>query len=130
MLVTEIYLETQVQSIDGVERKTTESTPMPNVEERETKTIEFSPLGNGDEITNNTPETMKDDSQTKRSSFTEKLAAMVGMKPREKEEGDNSDKKGKIFGTVSTITTEADQGKEQSIEGAVVHQNGQAAESK
>ena len=130
MLVTEIYLETPVQSIDGVERKMTESTPMPNVEERETKTIEFSPLGNGDEITNNTPETMKDDSQTKRSSFKEKLAAMVGMKPREKEEGDNSDKKGKLFGTVTTITTEADQGKEQSIEGAVVHQNGQAAESK
>ena len=35
----EIYLETPVQSIDGVERKTTESTPMPNVEERGTKTI-------------------------------------------------------------------------------------------
>ena len=119
-----------MQSIDGVERKMTESTPMPNVEERELKTIEFSPLGKGDEITNNTPETMKDDSQTKRSSFKEKLAAMVGMKPREKEEGDNSDKKGKLFGTVTTITTEADQGKEQSIEGAVVHQNGQAAESK
>ena len=55
---------------------------------------------------------------------------MVGMKPREKEEGDNSDKKGKIFGTVSTIITEAAQEKEQSLEGAVVHQNGQAAESK
>ena len=32
--------------------------------------------------------------------------------------------KGKTFGTVSMITTEADQGKEQTIEGAVGHQNG------
>ena len=51
------------------------------VEEQGTKTIEFSPTGNGDEITNNTPETIKDDSQTKRTSFTKRFAAMVGMKP-------------------------------------------------
>ena len=34
----------------------------------------------------NTPATIKDDSQTKRTSFTERIAAMVGMMPREKEE--------------------------------------------
>ena len=54
---------------------------MPNTEEQEKNTIEFSPIGNGDEATN-TPETIKDDSQTKRTSFTERIAAMVGMKPR------------------------------------------------
>ena len=57
---------------------------MPNVEEQGKKTIEFSPIGNGDKITNNTPETIKDGSQTKRTSFTEKFAAMVGMKTRKK----------------------------------------------
>ena len=61
----EIDLETPDQSIDGAERKTTESIPMPNVEEQETKTIEFSPIGNVDATTNNTPETIKDDSQKK-----------------------------------------------------------------
>ena len=30
------------QSIDGVKRNTTESTPMPNAEEQEKKTVEFS----------------------------------------------------------------------------------------
>ena len=35
----ETDLETPDQSIDGAERKTTESTPMPNVEEQEKKTI-------------------------------------------------------------------------------------------
>ena len=43
---------------------------MPNVKEQGTKTIEFSPIGNVNEITINTPETIKDD----------------GMKPREREE--------------------------------------------
>ena len=84
--VKESDLETSDQSIDGAERKMTVSTPMPNVEEQGKKTMEFSPIGNVDETTNNTPETMKDDSQTKRTSFTEKFAAMVGMKPKEKEE--------------------------------------------
>ena len=37
-------LETPDQSIDGALRKTTESTPMPNVKEQEKKTIEFSPI--------------------------------------------------------------------------------------
>ena len=71
-----------------------------------TKTIEFSPIGNGEEITNNTPETIQDDSQTKRTSFTEKLTAMVGMKPREKEEVTKTTEGGKTFGLISTITTE------------------------
>ena len=57
---------------------------MPNVEEQEKKTIEFSPIGNVDETTNNTSETIKDDSQTKRTSFTERFAAMVEMKPKKK----------------------------------------------
>ena len=58
----ETDLETPDQSIDGVERTTKESTPMPNAEEQEKKTIEFSPTGNIDETTNNTPETIKKDS--------------------------------------------------------------------
>ena len=82
MPVTETDLETPKQSIDGMERKTTESTPMPIVEQQETKTIEFSPIGNGYEITNNTLETMKDDSQIKRTSFTERFAARVREKRR------------------------------------------------
>ena len=46
------------------------------------------------------------------------------MKTREKGEVETTTEKGKTFGTVSTITTEADQGKVQTMEGAVVHQNG------
>ena len=80
----ETDLETPDQSIDGAGRNTTESTPMPNVEEQEKKTIRFSPIGNKDETTNNTLETMDDDFQTKRTSFTERIAAMVGMKSKEK----------------------------------------------
>ena len=62
----ETNIETPDQRMDGAERKTNESTPMPNAEEPEKKTIEFSPIGNLDETTNNIPETIKDDSQTKR----------------------------------------------------------------
>ena len=108
MPLTEIDLETPEQSLDGEERKTTKLTPMPKVEEQGTKTIEFSPVGKGYVITNNTPKSIKDDSQTKRKSFREKFAAMVGMKPREKEELTTMTEKGKTFGTVSTITTEAE----------------------
>ena len=92
--------------------------------------MEFSSIGNGEEITNNTPETIKDDSQTKRTSFTEKLTAMVEMKPREKEEVTKTTERGKTFGKVSKITTEADQGKDHIMKGAGGHENGQAAESK
>ena len=80
----EIDLEIPDQSVDGVKRKTTESTTMPNVEEQEKKTIEFSLIDIVDNTTSNTPETIKDDSQTKRTSFTKRIAMMVGMKPREK----------------------------------------------
>ena len=59
---------------------------MPNVEEQGTKMIEFSPRAKGNELTGNTPETIKDNSQTKRTSFTERFAAMVEMKPRDKED--------------------------------------------
>ena len=82
---------------------------MPNVEEQEKKTIEFSPIDIADDTTRKTPETIKDDSQTKRTSFTEMIAMMVGMKPREKEEITPTTEKGKTFGTVSAITTEDNQ---------------------
>ena len=102
--VKEADLETpdQNQSIDGFERRETESTPMPNIEEQEKNTLDFSPLGNGDELTN-TPETIEDVSQTKKTSS--RIAAMVGMKPREKEEITTVTEKSKTFGTVSTIPT-------------------------
>ena len=107
--VKETNLETPDQSIDGIERKTTESTPMPNTVQQEKNTIEFSPIGNEEEATN-TPETIKDDSQTKRTSFTERIAAMVGKKPRV-EEAAAVTQKSKTFGTVSAITTQTGKGK-------------------
>ena len=79
---TEIDLETPDQSVHEVERKSTESTPMPNEEEQEKKTMEFSPIDIVDDTTSNTPKTIKDDSHAKRTSLTEKIAKMVGMKPR------------------------------------------------
>ena len=109
----ETDLETPDQSLDGAERKTTESTPKPNVKEQEKKTIEFSPIGNVDETTNNTPETIKEDSQTNRTSFTERFAAMVGMKPKEKKEVIAATEKSKTFGTVSAIMTETKEDEEQ-----------------
>ena len=63
----EFDLETPDQSVDEVERKTTESTPMPNVVEQEKKTIDFSPTDILDDTTSNTPETIKDDSEVKRT---------------------------------------------------------------
>ena len=80
----ETDLETPEQSVEEVERKTTESASMPNAEEQEKKTIDYSPIDTVEDTTSDTPETIKDDSQTKRTSFTERIAAMVGMKPREK----------------------------------------------
>ena len=82
-----------------------------------TKSIEFSLIDNGEEIINNTQETTQDESQTKRTSFTEKLKAMVGMKTREKDEVTKTTERGKKFGKVSIITTEADQGKDHTIPG-------------
>ena len=130
LTIAKINYEAPEQSIDGMERKTTESAPMQNVEEPVTKKIEFSPIGNGHENTNNAPETIKYDSQTKRSSFTKKLAAMVGKKLREKEEVTTVTEKSKIFGTVSAITTKSNQEKEQVTEGTAGHQNERATESK
>ena len=66
----------------------------------------FSPIDIVGDRTSNTPETIKDDSQTKKTSFTEKIAMMVGMKPREKEEIASTTEKGKTFGTVSEMATE------------------------
>ena len=48
---------------------------MPKAEEQKKKTKEFSPNDNVEEKTSNTPETIKDDSQIKRMSFTERIAA-------------------------------------------------------
>ena len=70
----EIDLETPDQSVGEMQRKTTELTPMPSVEEQDKNTIEFSPIDTVDDTTSNTPETIKDDSQAKRTSFTERIA--------------------------------------------------------
>ena len=67
----EIDLETPDQSVDEMEKKTTESTPMPNAQEQKQKSVEFSPIDNVEDTTGNTRETVKDESQTKRTSFTE-----------------------------------------------------------
>ena len=108
-----IDLETPDQCVDEVEKKTTESTPMPNAEEQKQKTMEFSPIDTVGDTTANTPETIKDESQTKRTSFTERIAMMVGMKSRDIVEEETKAEKGKTFGTVSTITTEANQDDDQ-----------------
>ena len=76
----EIDLETPDQSVEEVEKKTTESTPMPNAEEPNPKSMEFSPIDTVENTTGNTPETVKGESQAKRTSFNERLAMMVGMK--------------------------------------------------
>ena len=68
--------------MDEVGKKTTESTPMPNAEEPNPKPMEFSPIDNVEDTTGNTPETVKDESQ-KRTSFTERLAMMVGMRSKD-----------------------------------------------
>ena len=75
----EIDLETPDQSVDEVVKKTTESTPMPKAEEPNPKPIEFSPIDAVEETTDNTPETLKDDSQAKRTFFTERMAIVVDV---------------------------------------------------
>ena len=109
----EIELETPDQSVDEVEKKTTESTPMPNAEEPNPKSMEFSPIDNKEDTTGNTPETVKDESKAKRTSFTERLAIMVGMKSRDAAAEEPKAEKGKTFGTVSTKTTDTDQNEDQ-----------------
>ena len=51
----EIELETPDQSVAEVEKKTTESTPMPNAEKQNQKTMEFSPIDTVEDTTGNTP---------------------------------------------------------------------------
>ena len=106
----EIDLETPDQSVDEVEKKTTESTPMPNAEEPNQKSMEFSPIDILEDTTGNTPETVKDESRAK-TSFTGRLAMMVGMKSRDIVTEEPKTEKGKTFGTVSTKTTVTDRTK-------------------
>ena len=108
----EIELETPDQSVDEVGKKTTESTPMPNAEEPNPKPMEFSLIENVEDTTGNTPETVKDESQ-KRTSFTERLAMMVGMRSKDAAIEETKVEKSKTFGTVSTRTTETDQNEDQ-----------------
>ena len=103
----EINLETPDQSVDEVQRRTMESTPTPNGEKQEKETIELSPIDTVDDTTSNMPETIRKDSEAKRTSFTEKIAAMVGTKSREKEEMVQTTEESKTFGTDSAITTDA-----------------------
>ena len=109
----EMDLETPDQSVEEVEKKTTESTPLPNAEEQNQKSMEFTPIDTMDETTGRTPETIKDESQVKRTSFTERIAMMVGMKSRDAAAEEPKAEKGRTFGTVSTITTEANQDEDQ-----------------
>ena len=106
----ETELETPDQIIKGIEHRETETTPMPNIEEQGKNTIEFSPIGNGVEVTN-TPETIENDSQTKRTSFTERIAAMVG------------DRESKTFGTVTTITPETRKDREEATQESTASQD-------
>ena len=86
---------------------------MHNAEEPNPKPMEFSPIDNVEDTTGNTPETVKDESQAKRASFTERLAMMVGMKSRDAAVEETKAEKIKTFGTVSTRTTETDQNEDQ-----------------
>ena len=109
----EIDLETPDQSVDEVEKKTTESTQMPHMEDQNPKTVEFSPIDALEDTTGNTRETVKDDSQVKKTSFTEKLAMMVGMKSKDNTAEESQTGRARTFGTVSTKATEADPKEEQ-----------------
>ena len=126
----EIDFETPDQSVDEVERKITASTPMPHAEEQEKKTIQFSPSDTVEDTTSNMPETIKEGSPTKRTSFTERVAMMVGMKPKDKEEVVPTNENGKLFGTVSAITTEANQNNEQIEQGETADQGATAHHEK
>ena len=109
----EIDLETPDQSVDEMENKATESTPMPHLEDQNPKTMEFSTIDVLEDTTGNTQETVKDDSQVKKTSFTEKLAMMVGMKSRDNMTEEPKTERARTFGTVSTKTTEANLKEEQ-----------------
>ena len=117
----EIDLETPDQSVEEVEKKTTESTPMPNAEEQNQKSMEFSLIDTVEDTTGNTPETVMDESQTKRTSFTERIAMMFGMKSRDVVAEKVKAEKGKTFGTVSTKTTETNKDEDQVKQGAAAN---------
>ena len=114
----EIDLEIPDQSVDEVEKKTTESTPMPNAEKQKQKSMEFSQIDTVEDTTGNTQETIKDESQVKRTSFTERIAMMVGMKSRDILEEEQKAGKGKTFGAVSTRTTDINRDDDQAKHGA------------
>ena len=109
----EIDLETPDQSVDETGKIATESTPMPNAEEPNPKPIEFSPIDNVEDAIGNTEETVKEDSQVKKTSFTERLAMMVGIKTKENMTEEPKAERARTFGTVSTKTTEANPREEQ-----------------
>ena len=109
----EIDLETPDQSVDETGKISTESTPMPNAEEPNPKPIEFSPIYNVEDAIGNTEETVKEDSQVKKTSFTERLAMMVGIKTKENMTEEPKAERARTFGTVSTKTTEANPREEQ-----------------
>ena len=90
---------------------------MPKAEEQKQKSREFSPIDTVEDTTGNTPETIKDESQAKRTSFTERIAMMVGMKSRDIVEEEQKTEKGKTFGIVSTRTTEANRDGDQAKSG-------------
>ena len=114
-------LETPDQSVDEVEKMTSESTPVPNAEEPNPKSMELSPIDTVEDTTGNTPELVKDESQAKRTPFTEKLAMMVGMKSRDIVTEEPKAEKGKTFGTVSTKTTDTNQDEDQVRPGAAAN---------
>ena len=114
----EVELETPDQSVDEVEKKTTESISMPNAEKQKQKSMEFSPIDTEEDTTGNTPETIKDGSQAKRTSFTERIAMMVGLKSRDIVEEEQKAEKGKTLRTVSTRTRKANRDDDQAEHGA------------
>ena len=103
----EIDLETPDQSVDEVEKRTTESTPMPHVEDQSPKTVEFSRIDALEDTTGNARETVKDESQVKKTSFTDNLAIMVGIKSKDNTAEESKTERARTFGTVSTKATEA-----------------------
>ena len=94
----EIDLETPDQSVDEVEKKTTESTPMSNAEEPNPKPMEFSPIDTVEDTTGNTPESVKDESQAKRTSFTRRLAIMVEISRETQQRKNRKPRKAKHLG--------------------------------
>ena len=91
---------------------------MPNAEEQMQKSMEFSPIDTVEDTTGNRPEKIKDESQAIRTSFTERIAMMVGRKSRDIVEEEQIAEKGKTFGTVSTRTAEANRDDDQAKHGA------------